>query len=129
MSYDVVILVPEFPKNRDILGAISDIDPQLRLRTRRGGTIVEIADQQGRSLVAFEPTQQVDVPGEADRLLAPGIADGLPSPFWWIETRTRAPEARWLSDAFAEGLVRRLGGVVWRSSTDDSTADAKGTHQ
>ncbi|MDA2805896.1 hypothetical protein [Nocardiopsis suaedae] len=129
MSYDVVILVPEFPKNRDILGAISDIDPQLRLRTRRGGTIVEIADRQGRSLVAFEPTQQVDVAGEADRLLKEGIADGLPSPFWWIETRTRMPEAKWLSDAFAEGIARRLGGVIWMSSGSDVTSEETGVDQ
>ncbi|WP_026123220.1 hypothetical protein [Nocardiopsis chromatogenes] len=129
MSYDVVTLVSEFPKNPDILGAISDIDPQLRLRTRRGGTTVEIADKQGRSLVAFEPTQQVDVAGEADRLLEPGIAAGLPSPFWWVETRTRVPEARWLSDAFAEGLVRRLGGVVWRSSTGRRNPETEGIDQ
>lgn len=129
MSYDVITLLPKRPENRDILGAISDIDPKLRLRTRRGGTIVEIADRQGRSLVAFEPTQQVDVTGEAGRLLDTGIADGLPSPFWWIETRTRVTEARWLSDAFAEGLVRRLGGVVWRSSGSDVTSEETGADQ
>ncbi|WP_026128476.1 hypothetical protein [Nocardiopsis halophila] len=129
MSYDVITLLPKRPENRDILGAISDIDPKLRLRTRRGGTIVEIADQKGRSLVAIEPTQQVDVLHEAERLLQPGITEALPTPFWWVETRTRADGEWSLSDEFAEGLVRRLGGVIWRSHTPSEATDQTGESQ
>ncbi|GAA2111792.1 hypothetical protein [Actinomadura alba] len=115
MTHDVVALVQKAPDVRAIIDSMVDTGKDLRVRGAIEGAVIQLCDDQGRTLVSIEPPQFVRVEGEVERLLGAEVAARAPAPVWWVEARASGtdPRSAALGRRFAEELVRRLGGTVW----------------
>ncbi|XVQ11426.1 hypothetical protein ACQP1W_02270 [Spirillospora sp. CA-255316] len=115
MSIDVVALTVQAPDARALAMSMAEADPDLRVQEAGSGAIVQLCDDDGMPLVAIEAAQRVEVAAEVERLLGEGVAEGLVTPFWWVEARATGDIDRSAEVAhrFAAALVRQLGGRVW----------------
>jgi hypothetical protein len=112
MTSDVVALLQNMPDTKAIVAGLVAAGPELGVRQVADGAVVQLCDRKGRPLVSIEVPVLVQVPGEVERLLGRETADRVTPPVWWVEARARNGEGR-LARAFADEMVRRLGGVVW----------------
>lgn len=112
MTSDVVALLRNIPDAEAVVSGLAAAGPRLRVRQAANGAVLQLCDDGGRALVSIEVPVRVQVPGEVERLLGPEVAEHLTPPVWWVEARARADQGD-LARAFAEELVRRLGGAVW----------------
>jgi hypothetical protein len=113
MTCDIVALLSERPDARVVHEAIvAAMEQPADVREAMGG--LRVHDQDGRLVVSIEQPLLVPVAGEAVRLLGPEMAQ-VPTPFWWVDLRSAAdvPGALALTRRVAEGLARRVGGLVW----------------
>ncbi|MFI0481578.1 hypothetical protein [Actinomadura sp. 9N215] len=115
MTYDVVALTERAPDKLTLAACMAHMDPGLRVRSAGGGAVVQLCDDDGEPLLSIEAAQRVEVEGEVERLLGPESTQGLSVPYWWVEARASREGERpaALARAFAEELVRLLGGRVW----------------
>ncbi|GLY92140.1 hypothetical protein [Actinoallomurus iriomotensis] len=114
MTTDVVALVKTMPDVRSIVAGMVAAGEDLGVRQTAEGAVVQLCDAAGRPLVSVEVPIFVQVPGEVERLLGPEAAGRVTVPLWWVEARAvgRGPAGE-MARAFADELVRRLGGTVW----------------
>ncbi|RFS85500.1 hypothetical protein D0T12_10740 [Actinomadura spongiicola] len=117
MTYDLVVLTRRAPDVRAIVDSMVDAGETLRVRGSGDGALIQLCDDTDLPLVSIESAQRVDVAGEVERLLGTAVTAGLTVPYWWVEARAtgadpRGPEA---ANRFADAMVKRLGGAVWRS--------------
>ncbi|WP_370419283.1 DUF6177 family protein [Streptomyces sp. QH1-20] len=115
MTKDVIALTERMPDALSVLAGLLAGGPDLRVGTTGEGAVVQLCDAEGRPLVSIEAPLQLQVPGEAARLLGPGAEPSGDGPAWWIEARatTGVPQAEQLAGAFAARLTMLLGGRVW----------------
>lgn len=115
MTKDVIALTERMPDALSVLAGLLAGGPDLRVETTGEGAVVQLCDAEGRPLVSIEAPLQLQVPGEAARLLGPGAEPSGDGPAWWIEARatTGVPQAEQLAGAFAARLTMLLGGRVW----------------
>jgi hypothetical protein len=123
VTHDVVALVRKTPDVRALVDSMADTDENLRVRGAAHGAIVQLCDEEGRTLVSIEAPQLVKVDGEVERLLGAAAAAKAPAPIWWVEARAAGADERSaaLGRRFAEELVRRLGGTVWTGWDGETT--------
>ncbi|QBI52225.1 hypothetical protein [Streptomonospora litoralis] len=130
MTYDVVALVRRAPDVRALVDAMVDAGPELTVVGAGEGAVIRLCDESGRGLLAIESAQQVEVPGEVERLLGGHTAAGMPDPCWWVEARAAGsgPDPAGLAHRFADSLTRRCGGTVWppRAAAESAAAPAFG---
>lgn len=123
MTKDVIALTEKMPDPVAILAGLYAGGPDLEAQTLHNGAVIQLSTPQGRPLLSVEAPLLVHIPGEAARLLGPGIPvpDG---PVWWTEVRasTALPEAEQLAASFAGRLNTILGGTTWPPGT--ATVDA-----
>ena len=114
MSYDVVALIDGRPSYEDVLAGMLAAGPDWLVRDVSDGAVLQLCDPQGQPLASLEAPILIQVPGEVQRLLGPEVSD-VATPVWWMEVRAApqdgGPE---LADLYAETLVDRLGGQVWK---------------
>lgn len=114
MTTDVVALCKDVPDVHAVLTGLLAAGPDLRMKAVLTGAVVQLLDDDGRSMYAVEGPRLVQVPGEVERLLGPAVSD-VDTPVWWVEAR--APDTQHqgavMARTLAEELVRQLGGVVW----------------
>ncbi|GAA4939273.1 hypothetical protein GCM10023224_20910 [Streptomonospora halophila] len=115
MTYDVVALVRRAPDVRALVDAMVDAGPDLKVVGAGEGAVLRLTDDSGRSLLAIEAGQKVEVPDEVARLLGARAAADMPDPCWWVEARApgAGDDAAALAHRFADALAGRLGGAVW----------------
>ncbi|MDT0304220.1 hypothetical protein [Streptomonospora wellingtoniae] len=115
MTYDVVALVRGAPDVRALVDSMVDAGPELKVASAGEGAVVRLTDDSGRSLLAIEAAQKVEVPDEVVRLLGARAAADMPDPCWWVEARApgAGDDAADLAHRFADSLCGRLGGTVW----------------
>jgi hypothetical protein len=115
LTHDVVALVRQAPTVRTMIDSMVHTGENLRVRGAAEGAVIQLCDDEGRTLVSIEAPQHVRVEGEVERLLGAETAALAPAPIWWVEARASGTDARSaaLGRRFAEELVRRLGGTVW----------------
>ncbi|WP_160049924.1 MULTISPECIES: DUF6177 family protein [unclassified Nocardiopsis] len=120
MSYDAVALVAGEPALEAVARALGDVDPGLWLHGYEGTSLLRVCDAEERLLATLEPGRSVGSPGEVGRLLGAEVQAQLPAPCWWVEVRARPDRAgREVAHRIADGLVLRLGGLVWTSGGAD----------
>jgi hypothetical protein len=113
MTYDVVAVVATMPDVRAILAGMAAAGEDLLVGETADGGIIELFDESGNPIVSIEVPVLIQVAGEVERLL--GVREAR-VPIWWVEARATARDgADVVARAFADELVRRLGGTVWTS--------------
>ncbi|MEV5984002.1 DUF6177 family protein [Streptomyces sp. NPDC052051] len=115
MTQDVIALTPQMPDTKSLLAALHAGGPDLRVNGAAGGAVAQLCADDGRLLVSVEAPRYLQVPGETERLLGPGVR--MDAPVWWTEVRaaTAVPEARLLAGSVAGRLTALLGGSTWPS--------------
>jgi hypothetical protein len=114
MTYDIVALIEDRPTHQDIVAAMLAAGPDWAVRSLADGSVLQLCDEAGEPMASFESPLLIQVPGELERVLGPSAAD-VPTPVWWHEVRAMPREgASELADRYADELVKRLGGRVWR---------------
>ncbi|MFK0198356.1 DUF6177 family protein [Streptomyces lavendulae] len=115
MTKDVIALTERMPDALSVLAGLLAGGPDLRVGTTGEGAVVQLCDAEGRPLVSIEVPLLLQVPGEAARLLGPGVEPSGDGPVWWVEARAAVgvPKAEELAGAFAARLTMLLGGRVW----------------
>lgn len=114
MTYDVIALIDGRPSYEDILAGMMAAGPDWLVREVSEGAVLQLCDQSGEPMASLESPLLIQVPGEVERLLGPGVA-GVPNPVWWLEVRAAPRDgAAGLADRYADELVKRLGGQVWK---------------
>ncbi|MFF4079275.1 DUF6177 family protein [Streptomyces sp. NPDC001777] len=113
MTQDVIALTPQMPDTRTLLAGLHAGGPDLRVGEAGGGSVVQLCTAGGQALVSVEAPRYVQVPGEAARLLGPGV--DAESPVWWTEARAASTVegAGRLAGSFAGRLNAVHGGTVW----------------
>ncbi|MFK0140610.1 DUF6177 family protein [Streptomyces murinus] len=129
MSQDVIALTPRMPDIKTLLAALHAGGPDLRVNRVGGGAVAQLCTEDGQLLVSVEAPRYLQVPGETERLLGPGVRTD--TPVWWTEVRasTAVPDARQLAGSVAGRLTTLLGGVTWPAEaarTDVVTVPATG---
>ncbi|WP_406014256.1 DUF6177 family protein [Streptomyces sp. NBC_00984] len=115
MTKDVIALTEHVPDALSVLAGLLAGGPDLLVETAGQGAVVQLCDAGGRPLVSIEVPLLLQVQGEANRLLGPGVEPPGDGPAWWVEARAAAgvPQAEQLAGAFAARLTMLLGGRVW----------------
>lgn len=115
MTFDIVALCREQPDGALTLAAMRQAGPQLRVDTVEHAQLVQLYHPDGRLLLTIEGARLVQVAGEVHRLL--GVAEGVPHPVWWVESRAPGAdrEAEAVARRFTHALVAATGGVSWSS--------------
>ncbi|MFF8691573.1 DUF6177 family protein [Streptomyces sp. NPDC015144] len=113
MTQDVIALTPRMPDTRTLMAGLLAGGPELLVRPGGEGAVVELCTAAGAALVAVEAPRYVQVPGEVERLLGPGVRGT--SPVWWTEARASSAVegAGELAGAVGGRLASVLGGDVW----------------
>jgi hypothetical protein len=118
VTYDVVALLNEPPTEEVVLAAMAataDAARDVGVRVGADGTLLRLHDDQDRLLVSIEDPYPVHVPLEVERLLGPEVPARLDVPICWVDIRAQELDgADRIARAFAEQLVRLVGGAVWR---------------
>jgi hypothetical protein len=127
MTVDVIALCRARPDLEGEIGALLAAGPDLLVRWRRRFPVLELLDENERSVLAVDGPRLVQVPGEVRRLLGVPAAD-VTEPVWWIEVRASSVRDGELDDAgldpgpaarrLAEHLIGRYGGFVWPAVAD-----------
>lgn len=114
MTSDVVALVRNEPDVPTVVEGMIAFGESLELR-QAGDGVVHLYDREGRLAVSIEAPELVRVPGEAERLLGPEMANRVRVPIWWVEVRAAAgvPDAMRVARKFADDIVHWQGGTVW----------------
>jgi hypothetical protein len=113
VTYDMVALVDGTPSSQDVLAGLSAAGEHLGVRAVGSGAVLQLCDSEEQPLVSMEAPLLVQVAGEVERMLGPGIGP-VETPVWWIEVRATARDgAKELAEKYAGTLVTRLGGRVW----------------
>jgi hypothetical protein len=114
VTSDVIALCHRQPDQDAVLAALLATGPELGLRAHPSGAVMQLLDSDGRPLLAVEGPIHVQVPGEVERLLGPGLGSG-DAPVWWVEIRAVSGRDGAVEAArrFASRLVGELGGTVW----------------
>ena len=89
MTADFIALCRREPDTDTTLAALNAAGPELGIRVAEHAGLIQLCDDDGRTLVSIETPLLVQVPSEAGRLLGPGI--NAPHPVWWVEARASAP--------------------------------------
>jgi hypothetical protein len=114
VSYDVVALIDGRPSYQDVLAGMMAAGPDWLVREVSDGAVLQLCTPDGIPLASLEAPILIQVPGEVERLLGPELA-GTQTPVWWMEVRANPQEGGpALADRYAETLVERLGGKVWK---------------
>ncbi|MGC4941511.1 hypothetical protein [Kribbella sp. DT2] len=114
MSYDVVALIDGRPSYQDVLAGMMAAGPDWLVREVSDGAVLQLCSPEGTPLASLEAPVLIQVPGEVERLLGAELA-GTKTPVWWMEVRANPQEGGpELADRYAETLVERLGGRVWK---------------
>jgi hypothetical protein len=116
MTFDTVALCRAEPDAAAMLGALLAAGSELKMDTVEAAGLVQLFDPgDGRLLLSVEVARLVRVPGEAQRLL--GLADDVPEPVWWVESRAPGadPQAAGVARRFTAALVEITGGLTWES--------------
>jgi hypothetical protein len=120
MTADFVALCRHEPDTGTTLAALSAAGPELRVRGVEQAGLIQLCDDDGRTLVTIESPLLVRVPGEAGRLLGPGV--DAPYPVWWVEARACADagttghaDGHAAARLFTEALAAATGGCIWPS--------------
>ncbi|WP_330338665.1 DUF6177 family protein [Streptomyces sp. NBC_00557] len=129
MPQDVIALTPQMPDIKTLLAALHAGGPDLRVNRAGGGSVAQLCTDDGKLLVSVEAPRYLQVPGETERLLGPGVQ--TEGPVWWTEVRasTAIAEARLLAGSVAGRLTTLLGGITWppeAAHTDVVTVPATG---
>lgn len=129
MPQDVIALTPQMPDIKTLLAALHAGGPDLRVNRAGGGSVAQLCTDDGKLLVSVEAPRYLQVPGETERLLGPGVQ--TEGPVWWTEVRasTSIAEARLLAGSVAGRLTTLLGGITWppeAAHTDVVTVPATG---
>ncbi|MFJ7902308.1 DUF6177 family protein [Streptomyces sp. NPDC096198] len=113
MPQDVIALTPQMPDTKTLLAALHAGGPDLRVNRAGGGSVAQLCTDDGQLLVSVEAPRYLQVPGETERLLGPGLQ--TEGPVWWTEVRasTAIAEARLLAGSVAGRLTTLLGGITW----------------
>lgn len=124
MTADFIALCRNEPDIGVTLAALAAAAPELRVRPIEQAMLLEVCDDDGRALVTIESPLLVRVPGEAARLLGPGV--DAPHPAWWVEARATdgtAPgggaddddrgDGRAVARRFVEALAAATDGCTW----------------
>ncbi|MEU5991329.1 hypothetical protein ABZ806_20365 [Spirillospora sp. NPDC047418] len=123
MSSDLVALVRRTPDVHAVADGLIAMGETLELRGGEPEPTL-LYDAEGRLLVSIEDPVQVSAQSEIRRLLGAEFADRVGVPVWWIDVRAVAdlPEATRVARAFADSLVRWLGGTVYPDGATDAPA-------
>jgi hypothetical protein len=123
MSSDLVALVRRTPDVHAVADGMIAMGEPLELRGGEPEPTL-LYDAEGRLLVSIEDPVQVSAQSEIRRLLGAEFADRVGVPVWWIDVRAVAdiPEATRVARAFADALVRWLGGTVYPDGASDAPA-------
>ncbi|GAA1807203.1 hypothetical protein [Actinomadura chokoriensis] len=123
MSSDLVALVRRTPDVHAVADGMIAMGEPLELRGGEPEPTL-LYDAEGRLLVSIEDPVQVSAQSEIRRLLGAEFADRVGVPVWWIDVRAVAdiPEAMRVARAFADSLVRWLGGTVYPDGATDAPA-------
>lgn len=116
MTYDLVALVDGRPSSDDILAGLQAAGEELGVRAVSDGAVVQLCDADDLPLVSVELPLLIQVPGEVERMLGPGVGP-VQTPAWWVEIRATATQGgREVAEKYANSLIDRLGGKVWTSA-------------
>lgn len=113
MTFDIVALCRQQPDPAVTLAAMREAGRGLRVDTIEHAQLVQLYHPDGRLLLTIEGARLVQVAGEVQRLL--GVADGVPHPVWWVESRAPGAdrEAEAVARRFTHTLVAATGGMSW----------------
>ncbi|MGH4014313.1 MAG: hypothetical protein ACRDSL_10375 [Pseudonocardiaceae bacterium] len=113
MTFDIVALCRDQPDAALIVAAMRQAGGGLKVDTVEHAQLVQLYHPDGRLLLTIEGARLVQVAGEAQRLF--GIAEGVPHPVWWVESRAPGAdrEAEAVARRFTHALVAATGGVSW----------------
>ncbi|QKW33620.1 hypothetical protein HUT06_05890 [Actinomadura sp. NAK00032] len=123
MSTDLVALVRRDPDVHAVADGMIAMGERLELRGGEPEPTL-LYDAEGRLLVSVEDAVRVSAQSEIRRLLGPEFADRVGVPVWWVDVRAVAdvPDAMRVARAFADSLVRWLGGTVYPDGATDPPA-------
>ncbi|AGM08737.1 hypothetical protein [Amycolatopsis keratiniphila] len=115
MTFDIIGLCERQPDAATTIEALLAAGPDLLVADQAENGVTRLLRSDGRPLVIIEDIRQVQVPGEAHRLLGIDAETEVPNPVWWVESRARDddPEAEAVARAFTRALVERTGGLSW----------------
>ncbi|MEV4671078.1 MULTISPECIES: hypothetical protein [Actinomadura] len=125
MSTDLVALVRRDPDVHAVADGMIAMGERLELRGGEPEPTL-LYDAEGRLLVSIEDAVHVSAQSEIRRLLGPEFADRVGVPVWWVDVRAVAdvPDAMRVARAFADSLVRWLGGIVYPDGATDPPAQS-----
>lgn len=112
MPREIVILCSEPPTGAALIEAGAAVDPDLGLRTLRGGAVHEICrttPEADLAVLSVNQPLQVDAASEVNRLL-PEVA-GAATARWWLEASAPWGALGETGVAIAYELAARLGGT------------------
>jgi hypothetical protein len=127
MTYDLVALLDGRPSSDDILAGLQAAGEELGVRAVSDGAVIQLCDADGAPLVSVELPLLIQVPGEVERMLGPGVGP-VATPAWWVEVRATASDgSREVAEKYAHALIGRLGGRIW-TSEGVGAAQSEGTN-
>ncbi|MPZ64127.1 MAG: hypothetical protein GEU83_00900 [Pseudonocardiaceae bacterium] len=115
MTFDMVALCREQPDTTVVIAAMQAAGPKLKVNTIEEAQLIELYHPDGRLMLTTEGARLVQVPGEPRRLL--GITDEVPTPVWWVESRSPGadPDAEAVAREFTRALAAQTEGMSWSS--------------
>lgn len=117
MPREIVLISPTPPDVRVLIEAGASVDPELGMRTLDGGVVHQVvregADGSHTGVLSVHQPLQVDNLDEIRRLLpaAPGLADRLTAPVWWVEALVPWGAAGDAGVRIAQEMAVLLGGA------------------
>ncbi|KOU60387.1 hypothetical protein ADK57_30965 [Streptomyces sp. MMG1533] len=109
------------PDVRTVLAGLYAGGPEVRVARSADESRIQLQGEAGQTLVSFEAPLFVQVQGEVERLLGPGV--GVDAPVWWTEihSNTAYETAGQLAGSIGARLTAVLGGAVWPPAVSGET--------